>query len=254
MLFHSAWRELVLSQLGGKPALEKWFKHHARLLKYGVMEKGMAKNKRPELSAEEQARRERMKINAKASANPQIIRDPCKMDHEGEFRLAPLPRCAVPLRPASKQPDWKIERDRNRRYDYNPIAVRYPDILSSPIHVTGFDFIWAEQAEADEAAFQEKIKLKKQTRFMLKYIMADMRLKKHKTLMHRQRNLGLTPYDLAFYDPALALKVPHPLNVKPYKTLKRQIRIRDPAKGPNLKMKASLVEINEAKGAGIKRQ
>ena len=98
MLSNKPWRERVLKDLGGLRKLKLWEAAKAR-----IEARAAAPVKRPKpqgpswlYTAERIAESERLKARkracARASHNPLIMRDKCKLDFEGQFRLAPLPR------------------------------------------------------------------------------------------------------------------------------------------------------------------
>jgi len=120
MLTDRAWRFRVMRELGGMPAFMNWYRRR----KSGVP----LKRKRKILSGEELAHRAHTKTCGKASAHPRIFNDPFKMDGEGDFRLAPLPRFERDKdMPTHNRPDADYEYDgtlvANLRGHKAPISV-----------------------------------------------------------------------------------------------------------------------------------
>ena len=98
MLSHKPWREKVLKDLGGLRKLKLWDAAKARIEARASAPKPEAKRKgpswlyTPERIAESERLKARKRANVRAGHNPLIVRDRCKVDVEGDFRLAPLPR------------------------------------------------------------------------------------------------------------------------------------------------------------------
>jgi len=98
MLSHKQWREKVLRDLGGLQKLKLWEATKARIEARAAAPRQGPKRKSPAwlYTAERIAESERLKARKraclKAGQNPRIVRDRCKVDVEGDFRLAPLPR------------------------------------------------------------------------------------------------------------------------------------------------------------------
>jgi len=103
MLLNPAWRTRVLDDLGGLGALHRWDEAvtRAQLRREGCwIPKRQPAYKDPEpvwwRTPDRIAESERLKAHkrdcARACANPLTVRDPYKMDRDGLFRLAPLPR------------------------------------------------------------------------------------------------------------------------------------------------------------------
>lgn len=104
MLLCPAWRERVISDLGGRHKLRLWDaamkraivrEHdHSRLWKPTPPEP-LAQIDTPEKDAARMAetdRRDHIRKCARACANPQILKDPFRVDQDGLFRLPPVPR------------------------------------------------------------------------------------------------------------------------------------------------------------------
>jgi len=98
MLSHKQWREKVLKDLGGLRKLIMWEAAKARIEARAALPKKESKRTGPAwlYTAERIAESERLKARKReifrANQNPRIVRDRCKVDCEGDFRLAPLPR------------------------------------------------------------------------------------------------------------------------------------------------------------------
>jgi len=98
MLAHKPWRERVLKELGGVRLLRLWEAAQNRIQDRGkpaqlprpVQEPSWLYT--PERIAESERLKARVRMCRRATAHPLIFRDMCKMDFEGQFRLAPLPR------------------------------------------------------------------------------------------------------------------------------------------------------------------
>jgi len=102
MLIHKPWRERVLKELGGMRKLRLWEAAQKRSEARGHNPATTPTESDPSLSpawlytaeciAESERLKERARMCGRATAHPNIVRDRYKMDFEGEFRLAPLPR------------------------------------------------------------------------------------------------------------------------------------------------------------------
>ena len=98
MLTHKPWREQVLKELGGLRKLKLWEAAKLRIETRAAATPKAVKDERPawHLTPERIAESERLKARARmcgrAAAHPLVFRDRCKMDFDGLFRLAPLPR------------------------------------------------------------------------------------------------------------------------------------------------------------------
>lgn len=148
MLSHKYWRRLVLKELGGQPAIERWHAARARcilraaeLLKKGHQARPISKwRKTPARMAEELAQKAHAEKCAKASAHPRIFRDPFKTDSDGKFRLPPLPRIKIQRDPDAS---WTTPFDITA-YNYNAVPVLRPSRYEMPI------LVWPEEFEAAE--------------------------------------------------------------------------------------------------------
>ena len=101
MLCHKPWREKVLKDLGGLRKLKLWDACKARIEARAAAPRKEPKPKgpawlyTPERIAESERLKARKRACLKAGQNPRIVRDRYKVDVEGDFRLAPLPREAA---------------------------------------------------------------------------------------------------------------------------------------------------------------
>jgi len=124
MLINTSWRERVLKELGGLRKLKLWEAARARIAARA------AAPSRPVLPLEpnwlftpaRMAESERLKARKRevfrAGHNSLIVRNRCKVDFEGEFRLAPLPRGECAAR-RMKVYTAKTIID----YDWNPMPI-----------------------------------------------------------------------------------------------------------------------------------
>ena len=152
MLSHKYWRRLVLKELGGARALARWRKGlkrcEARREEWRqAMERAprpdpipSAWRKSPERMAEELRQKAHAQSCAKTAAHPRIMRDPCKMDFDGEFRLPPLPRLCGPRRADAA---WTTPFD-IMDYHYNPMPMSALKGYDAPI------IVWPAEFEAAE--------------------------------------------------------------------------------------------------------
>jgi len=133
MLASKAWREGVLKDLGGEAALKRWDKRMSSykvalyLRAMGLPEKSDAQTetvwrKTPERIAKELRQIAHAKRCARATAHPLIIRDPFRVDFDGQFRLAPVPR----LKGTRRSPEEVLATDPDymERYDYDATHAR----------------------------------------------------------------------------------------------------------------------------------
>jgi len=150
MLRSTTWRERVLKQLGGEAALARWDRRMARYKIAAETPLTPARvsgwRKTPERIAEELRWKAHAQKCAKATAHPRIFRDPFRVDQEGQFRLAPLPR----VKGLRRSPEDVLATTPfyMERYDYNGMPVA---------KMTGYDApacVWP--AEFRAAAMVEK--------------------------------------------------------------------------------------------------
>ena len=100
MLLNPAWRSRVLEDLGGYEALYRWDEavSRAQMRQQGNFAPQRHTNPEPVWMREPEriAESERLKAHARdcasACVNPRTLRDAYKVDRDGLFRLAPLPR------------------------------------------------------------------------------------------------------------------------------------------------------------------
>ena len=97
MLFDKCWRDRVLKQLGGMRRLKSWEAAAKRNAK-PRREAGYDFDADPvwldtqERRAESERLKEHVRKCARACISPNVVRDRIRMDFEGQFRLAPIPR------------------------------------------------------------------------------------------------------------------------------------------------------------------
>lgn len=98
MLSCGPWRERVLRELGGLRKLKLWDAAKARIETRSAANPRSVKDETPswlhtvERIAESERLKARVRMCGRATAHPLIFRDRYKMDFDGQFRLAPLPR------------------------------------------------------------------------------------------------------------------------------------------------------------------
>ena len=155
MLLNPQWRSRVLRELGGRHKLGLWMTRLMRL-------EGRLPSQRrarpvqsepvwwrsPEHIAQSEALKAHARLCAKACAPQGIYRDPFKMDREGQFRLAPLPRLSANL--SSGQPRKAVIYTQLTisDYNYNAVPVYRPQI--GPASVSPFEFIAAARMDKAE--------------------------------------------------------------------------------------------------------
>jgi len=147
MLSHGPWRERVLKELGGEAKLTAW---DAAQERYASRKETSlpevvpsAWRKTPERLAEEERLKAHARKCARATAHPRIFRDPFRVDFEGQFRLAPLPRLSTPRRDPAAVP-FAIE---DYNYDGTPIAKMSG--FDAPVTVWPVEFRAAARLEAE---------------------------------------------------------------------------------------------------------
>ena len=119
MLLCPSWRERVISELGGWKRLRRWAKRQAAIAA-APREKAYETCLHPAKDDAERERRALMRELMKANAHPLILRDPCRMDFDGEFRLPPQIRLVNPL----ADPDYDYDFDARPWADFS--GVRTP--------------------------------------------------------------------------------------------------------------------------------
>jgi len=102
MLSNAAWRERVLRELGGLRKLKLWEAARARIearrnspprpKPVSISEQTPAWLLTPSRMAESERLKAHARLCGRATAHPLILRDRVKMNFDGLFRLAPLPR------------------------------------------------------------------------------------------------------------------------------------------------------------------
>ena len=134
MLLNPDWRARVLKDLGGSEALIRWDKSvtRARLRREGYLApikrrkaEGPIGFNTPEHIAESERLKAHKRACAKACASAREFRDPFKMDQDGLFRLAPLPRLGT-----GQSADTRAPRIYTRQtiedYHYNAVPLYKP--------------------------------------------------------------------------------------------------------------------------------
>ena len=137
MLVSPEWRSRVLEDLGGLKALARWDDAvtRAQMRREGYLGQGQGQRtphkeepiwwRSPERIAESERLKAHARDCARACANPHTLRDPYKMDRDGLFRLAPLPR--EPRKDARKVTIYSAQTIGD--YPFNAMAVYKPDGL-----------------------------------------------------------------------------------------------------------------------------
>ena len=147
MLLSPVWRARVISDLGGMRKLALW----NAAMKRAVLRSFDNKHRwRPEamspssgfippqiIAAQklESARRERIRDCARACANPNIFKDPFRVDFDGNFRLP-----AVPRAPASG-----VKSSSTREYEYDARPINKLTGIHAPAMVWPAEFYAAER-------------------------------------------------------------------------------------------------------------
>jgi len=122
MLCDKPWRERVLKELGGMRKLRLWEAAKARIEERAQKPRKAAPAQdpswlyTPDRIAESERLKARVRACAKACAPERVVRDRVKVDFEGEFRLAPLPRGDYAARQVRVYTAASITD-----YDWNPI-------------------------------------------------------------------------------------------------------------------------------------
>ena len=151
MLCNSAWRERVLRELGGMRKLSLWEAASARIKeRESRTPKPITPEEpswlyTPERIAESERLKARTRACAKACAPERVVRDRVKMDFEGEFRLAPLPRGERAPRRRKVYTAASLTE-----YDYNPLPFA-PQSGFGPATVWPVEFRAAMEIEAGAA-------------------------------------------------------------------------------------------------------
>ena len=144
MLLRPDWRERVITDLGGWKRLRRWTKRQAAI-EAAPPEKIYEKVFHPAADEEETARRGHMRELMKANAHPLILRDPCRMDFDGGFRLPPQARVVNPI----ADPDYD--------YDFDPRPLADFTGLKTPITVWPEEFRAAAEIKPLEEEIEEAV-------------------------------------------------------------------------------------------------
>jgi len=155
MLLNPQWRNRVLRELGGRHKLGLWITRLMRLegrlpsqRRVRPVQSEPVWWRSPERVAQSEALKAHARLCAKACAPQGTYRDPFKMDREGQFRLAPLPRLSANL--SSGQPRKAVIYTQLTisDYNYNAVPVYRPQI--GPASVSPFEFIAAARMDKAE--------------------------------------------------------------------------------------------------------
>ena len=134
MLLNPDWRARVLKDLGGSEALIRWDKSvtRARLRREGYLApikrrkaEGPIGFNTPEHIAESERLKAHKRACAKACASAREFRDPFKMDQDGLFRLAPLPRLGTGQSADTRAPRIYTQQT-IEDYHYNAVPLYKP--------------------------------------------------------------------------------------------------------------------------------
>ena len=162
MLLCPIWRARVISDLGGRRKLALWSAAMARAQLRG--HKDNARRAGPSaaagfvpphiIAAQEKEARRRADIRAcaKAGAHPGVFKDPFRVDGEGQFRLAPIPRIRAARLSAPRAPGVSAALNTARDYSYDPRPINKLTGIYAPASVTPDEFYAAERAEQTSAA------------------------------------------------------------------------------------------------------
>lgn len=156
MLSNAPWRERVLKDLGGLRKLKLWEACKARIEARSaarvkeVARKGPSWLYAPERIAESERLKARKRKVFRANQHPRIVRDRYKVDMEGEFRLAPLPRGErTPRQIRIYTQNTIID------YDWNPIPFQKEKGFG-PAYVWPVEFYAAMAIEANILSERER--------------------------------------------------------------------------------------------------
>ena len=148
MLSHKLWRDCVLRELGGMRKLKLWEVAYGRILMRASAPVKATPPQEPSwlYTPARIAESERLKARARhcmrAAHNPLIVRDRVRVDFEGEFRLAPLPRGKRAARQMKVYTENTIVD-----YDWNPTPIAKEKGFG-PASVWPVDFYAAMAIEA----------------------------------------------------------------------------------------------------------
>ena len=149
MLLDKPWRERVLKELGGMSRLKLWEAAKARIEERRKAPPKPARKAEPSwlYTPERIAESERLKAYArkcgKATAHPRVFREPVRVDYDGLFRLAPLPR-------GERAPRQVVVYTANTisDYDWNNMLIAEPKGFG-PAPVWPAEFYAAAEAERE---------------------------------------------------------------------------------------------------------
>ena len=149
MLLDKPWRERVLKELGGMSRLKLWEAAKARIEERRKAPPKPARKAEPSwlYTPERIAESERLKAYArkcgKATAHPRVFREPVRVDYDGLFRLAPLPRGERAARQVVVYTANTISD-----YDWNNMLIATPKGFG-PAPVWPAEFYAAAEAERE---------------------------------------------------------------------------------------------------------
>ena len=156
MLSHKPWRERVLRELGGMRKLRLWEAAKDRIAARAaapvkpVLPQEPAWLYTPARRAESERLKARKREVFRAGHNPLIVRDRCRVDFEGEFRLAPLPRGERTARQVKVYTEETIID-----YDWNPMPYQQ-ETGFGPACVWPQEFYAAMEIEAEVLEGRDK--------------------------------------------------------------------------------------------------
>ena len=156
MLSHKPWRERVLRELGGIRKLRLWEAAKDRIAERAAAPAQPVLPQEPAwlYTPARMAESERLKAHKRevfrAGHNPLIVRDRCKVDFEGEFRLAPLPRGERAARQIKVYTEETIID-----YDWNPMPYQQ-ETGFGPACVWPVEFYTAMKIEAEVLEGRDK--------------------------------------------------------------------------------------------------
>ena len=146
MLCDKVWRDRVLKQLGGMRRLKSWeaaAKRNAEPRKEAGhdFDAEPVWLDTPERRIESERLKEHVRKCARACVSPNVVRDRIRMDFEGQFRLAPIPRQKGSMRKEKIYTEASI-------VDYTYNAVPYHEVKNfGPATVWPAEFRAAIEAE-----------------------------------------------------------------------------------------------------------
>ena len=158
MLLRPHRRERVICELGGWKRLRRWTRRQAEI-DAAPPEKNYERVFHPAADAEKRARRIRMRELMRANTHPLILRDPCRMDFDGWFRLPPQVRLVNPI----ADPDYDYDFDPRPMGDFRgiktPITVWPQEFRAAaeirPLEEESEEAVFRDSAEADASKRRE---------------------------------------------------------------------------------------------------